>query len=70
VDVRAKETLLGAARTAAGRGAAVLIISDDLDDLRPADRVLVLFKGSVTLEAQRGWRDNDLIAAMEGVSST
>jgi simple sugar transport system ATP-binding protein len=67
VDVRAKETLLGAARQAAAEGAAVLVVSDDLDDLRPADRVLVLFKGALTLEAPRGWGDHDLIAAMEGV---
>ena len=68
VDVKAKETLLGVARQAARGGAGVLIVSDDLDDLRPADRVLVLFKGSVTLETPRGWSDHDLIAAMEGVS--
>lgn len=70
VDVKAKETLLGAAQQAARGGAGVLIISDDLDDLRPADRVLVLFKGTMTLETPRGWHDHDLIAAMEGVSST
>jgi len=69
VDVRAKETLLGAAREAAARGAGVLIVSDDLDDLRPADRVLVLFKGALALETPRGWSDHDLIAAMEGVST-
>ena len=67
VDVRAKETLLAAAQGAARRGAGVLIVSDDLDDLRPADRVLVLFKGRVVLTAERGWSDHELIAAMEGV---
>jgi simple sugar transport system ATP-binding protein len=67
VDVRAKETLLGAASAAAGDGAGVLIISDDLDDLRPCDRVIVLFKGAVVTEMPRGWHDHDLIAAMEGI---
>ena len=67
VDVRAKETLLGAASAAAGRGAGVLVISDDLDDLRPCDRVIVLFKGEITAEMARGWHDHELIAAMEGM---
>jgi simple sugar transport system ATP-binding protein len=67
VDVRAKETLLGAASDAAGRGAGVLVVSDDLDDLRPCDRVIVLFKGEVVTEMPRGWHDHELIAAMEGI---
>jgi simple sugar transport system ATP-binding protein len=67
VDVRAKETLLGTASDAARRGAGVLVISDDLDDLRPCDRVIVLFKGEVVTELARGWHDHELIAAMEGL---
>ncbi len=69
VDVRAKETLLATARQAADRGAGVLIVSDDLDDLRPADRVIVLYKGHIVDEMPRGWHDHTLIAAMEGVPS-
>jgi simple sugar transport system ATP-binding protein len=68
VDVKAKEVLLGAAEDAARRGAGVLVVSDELDDLRPADRVVVLFKGRVVADVPRGWRDHDMIAAMEGVS--
>ncbi|MCW2887348.1 MAG: multidrug transporter ATP-binding protein [Streptosporangiaceae bacterium] len=68
VDVRAKETLIGAAEDAARGGAGVLIVSDELDDLRPCDRVIILFKGAVVEEKPRGWHDHDLIAAMEGVS--
>ncbi|MDN3351894.1 sugar ABC transporter ATP-binding protein [Actinomadura sp. DC4] len=67
VDVRAKETLLGAASAAAARGAGVLVVSDDLDDLRPCDRVIVLFKGEIVAEMARGWTDHELIAAMEGI---
>ncbi|MGI5232663.1 sugar ABC transporter ATP-binding protein [Actinoallomurus sp. CA-142502] len=67
VDVRAKETLLGAASDAAGHGAGVLVVSDDLDDLRPCDRVIVLFKGEIVTEMPRGWADHELIAAMEGI---
>src|SRR5690348_11509225 len=47
IDVKAKETLLAAAEGAARAGAGVLIVSDDLDDLRRCDRVIVMFKGSV-----------------------
>jgi simple sugar transport system ATP-binding protein len=67
VDVKAKETLLGTASAAAAGGAGVLIISDDLDDLRPCDRVIVLFKGAVVAEMPRNWDDHELIAAMEGI---
>jgi simple sugar transport system ATP-binding protein len=67
VDVRAKETLLGAASAAAARGAGVLVVTDDLDDLRPCDRVIVLFKGRIVAEVPRGWHDHELIAAMEGI---
>ncbi|KWV30863.1 sugar ABC transporter ATP-binding protein [Micromonospora rifamycinica] len=67
VDVRAKQTLLGVVEDVRRRGAAVLVVSDELDDLRICDRVLVMFQGRVVGELAHGWRDNDLVAAMEGV---
>jgi simple sugar transport system ATP-binding protein len=67
VDVRSKQTLLDAVEDARATGTAVLIVSDELDDLRACDRVLVMFQGRVTGEYPRGWRDHDLVAAMEGV---
>jgi len=67
VDVRAKETLLSVASAAAARGAGVLVVSDDVDDLRPCDRVIVLFKGEIVAEMDQGWTDHELIAAMEGI---
>jgi simple sugar transport system ATP-binding protein len=67
VDVRSKETLLGAVEEARSTGTAVLIVSDELDDLRICDRVLVMFQGRVTRTVARGWSDNELVAAMEGV---
>ena len=45
----------------------MLIVSDELDDLRVCDRVLVMFQGRGVAEMARGWNDNDLVAAMEGV---
>jgi simple sugar transport system ATP-binding protein len=69
VDVRSKESLLGAVRAAADGGTGVLMISDELDDLRHCDRVLVMFHGRVTAELQAGWSDTDVVAAVEGVSA-
>jgi simple sugar transport system ATP-binding protein len=59
--------LLGAVRTAAENGTGVLMISDELDDLRHCDRVLVMFHGRIVQERPRGWADADLVAAVEGV---
>ncbi|MFJ4674225.1 sugar ABC transporter ATP-binding protein [Kitasatospora purpeofusca] len=67
VDVRSKEFLLGKVEETARTGTGVLVASDELDDLRMCDRVLVMFQGRVTSEIARGWHDHDLVAAMEGV---
>ena len=67
VDVRSKQTLLGVVEQVRNRGTAVLVVSDELDDLRICDRVLVMFQGRVVREMAHGWSDNDLVAAMEGV---
>ncbi|GAA3254810.1 sugar ABC transporter ATP-binding protein [Dactylosporangium siamense] len=68
VDVRSKESLLDAVRTAAGTGTAVLMVSDELDDLRHCDRVLVMFHGRVAAALPAGWSDTDVVAAVEGVT--
>jgi simple sugar transport system ATP-binding protein len=65
--VRSKEFLLDKVRQTASSGAGVLVASDELDDLRVCDRVLVMFRGRVTTEIGRGWHDHDLVAAMEGM---
>ncbi|GGM24604.1 multidrug ABC transporter ATP-binding protein [Micromonospora sonchi] len=67
VDVRSKQTLLGVVEEVRRRGTTVLVVSDELDDLRICDRVLVMFQGRVVREMAHGWSDNDLVAAMEGV---
>jgi simple sugar transport system ATP-binding protein len=69
VDVRSKETLLSVVDDVRARGSAVLVASDELDDLRTCDRVLVMFQGRVVREFAAGWADHELIAAMEGVES-
>ncbi|MGW7084120.1 sugar ABC transporter ATP-binding protein [Streptomyces sp. NPDC054871] len=67
VDVKSKESLLARMDNAREDGTAVLVVSDELDDLRRCDRVLVLFHGRVVAEHAAGFTDNDLIASIEGV---
>ncbi|GAA2059845.1 sugar ABC transporter ATP-binding protein [Catenulispora yoronensis] len=67
VDVKSKESLLGTVRQAAEAGCGALLVSDELDDLRIAHRVLVMFKGAVVAEFPGGWGDAELIAAVEGL---
>jgi len=70
VDVRSKESLLGVVDHAATDGAAVVVISDQLEDLRRCDRVLVMFHGRVRCEFVRGWSDRELISAVEGIEES
>jgi len=67
VDVRSKQTLLSVVEEVRRRGTVVLVVSDELDDLRVCDRVLVMVRGRIVRDMPSGWRDNDLVAAMEGV---
>ncbi|MEU7475269.1 sugar ABC transporter ATP-binding protein [Lentzea sp. NPDC042327] len=69
VDVKSKESLLGVVDAQARRGKAAIVVSDELDDLRVCDRVLVMFHGRVVREFARGWRDQELISAIEGMSA-
>ncbi|EME58420.1 sugar ABC transporter ATP-binding protein [Amycolatopsis decaplanina] len=67
VDVKSKEALLAVVDRVRAEGKAVLIVSDELDDLRLSDRVLVLHAGGVVAEHRAGWSDGDLVADIEGV---
>jgi simple sugar transport system ATP-binding protein len=68
VDVASKEALLGVVDRARAEGMAVLLVSDDLDELRICTRVLVLRRGRVVREfAERPWDRLELIAAAEGL---
>ncbi|MFC0529334.1 sugar ABC transporter ATP-binding protein [Phytohabitans kaempferiae] len=68
VDVRSKEFLLDKVDQVAAAGTGVIVASDELDDLRICDRVLVMFQGRIVADMPSGWRDHDLVAAMEGLS--
>jgi simple sugar transport system ATP-binding protein len=67
VDVRSKESLLARVDAARENGTAILVVSDELADLRHCDRVLVLFHGRAVAHFPAGWHDHDLIASIEGV---
>jgi simple sugar transport system ATP-binding protein len=68
VDIASKEALFAIVAKARAAGTAVVVISDDLDELTICDRVLVVFKGRLTAAFPAGWRDRDLVAAIEGVA--
>jgi simple sugar transport system ATP-binding protein len=65
VDVASKEALFQIMGSAAAGKMAVLIVSDDLDELATCDRLEIIFRGKITKSFARGWRD--VVAAMEGL---
>jgi simple sugar transport system ATP-binding protein len=68
VDVASKELLLNVIGAARDRGTAVLLVSDDLEDLRICTRLLVMVKGKLVKEyRQPPWDRHELIAAVEGL---
>jgi simple sugar transport system ATP-binding protein len=67
VDIASKEALFGIVAKAQSSGAAVLLISDDLDELAVCGRIQVIFRGRLTRLFTRDRRDEDLVAAIEGL---
>jgi simple sugar transport system ATP-binding protein len=68
VDVASKESLLAVVEEYRDGGSAVLLVSDDLDELRICTRVLVLVRGRVVRElCERPWDRHELITAAEGL---
>jgi simple sugar transport system ATP-binding protein len=69
VDVASKEALLGVVDGARAEGCAVLLVSDDLEELRICTRVLVLRRGKIATEfGDPPWDRHALIAAAEGLA--
>jgi simple sugar transport system ATP-binding protein len=67
VDIASKEALLGVIDEVRRAGTAVLLVSDDLDELRICTRVLIVRRGAVVREfAAPPWDRQALIAAAEG----
>jgi simple sugar transport system ATP-binding protein len=68
VDVASKEALLDAVGRARDEGMAVLLVSDDFEDLRICTRLLVMVRGRIAHEfAQPPWDRQQLISAVEGL---
>jgi simple sugar transport system ATP-binding protein len=64
VDIASKEALFDTIREAEP---AVLLVSDEIDELALCDRVVVMFDGRVHTEFPRGWEESDMVAAIEGM---
>jgi simple sugar transport system ATP-binding protein len=69
VDIASKRALFATIDGACAGGKGALVISDELEELRICDRVLVLVSGELVREFPSGWRDDDLVATMEGLQS-
>jgi simple sugar transport system ATP-binding protein len=68
VDVAAKERLLDSVGQARDDGMAVLLVSDDFEDLRICTRLLVMVRGKISREfAEPPWDRQQLISAVEGL---
>jgi simple sugar transport system ATP-binding protein len=64
VDIASKEALFDTIRDAEP---AVLLVSDEIDELALCDRVLVMFDGRIHTEFPREWEERDMVAAIEGM---
>jgi len=64
VDIAAKQALFGVIR---GLDSAVLVVSDEIDELAICDRVIVMFAGRIVREFTGPWKENEMVAAMEGL---
>jgi simple sugar transport system ATP-binding protein len=64
VDIAAKQALFGIVRA---MDSAVLVVSDEIDELAICDRVLVMFAGRVVREFAGAWSEGEMVAAMEGL---
>ncbi|MEO8667417.1 MAG: sugar ABC transporter ATP-binding protein [Bauldia sp.] len=69
VDIASKESLFAIVEKSRGEGTAVLIVSDDLDELVACDRVLVVFKGEIVQSFGSDWGEKEVVAAIEGVGN-
>lgn len=68
VDVASKAVLLKLVDDARRDGMAVLLVSDDIEELRIATRLLVMVRGRIVREfRERPWNESDAIAAAEGL---
>ena len=68
VDVASKEALLNALGQVRDSGVAILLVSDDFEDLRVCTRLLVMVRGGIAATFDRPpWDRQQLISAVEGL---
>lgn len=67
VDIASKAVIFDAVARAREEGTGVVMVSDELDELRQCDRVLVMFAGRVVAEFASGWDKDAMVAAIEGM---
>ena len=67
VDIASKQALYNIIGEARENGMAVLVVSDDLDELTICDRVEVVFRGKITRSFNKGWGEHEVVAAIEGL---
>jgi simple sugar transport system ATP-binding protein len=65
VDIASKVILMTAIQESVDT--AVLMVSDELDELALCDRVLVMFAGEIVGEFEKGWDEHQLVSAIEGI---
>jgi simple sugar transport system ATP-binding protein len=64
VDIASKQALFDIIR---GTRSAVLLVSDEIEELAICDRVMVMFAGRIVREFAAGWSEREMVAAMEGL---
>lgn len=64
VDIASKQALFDIIQRT---DSAVLLVSDEIDELAICDRVVVMFAGSIVREFTGSWREQEMVAAMEGL---
>jgi simple sugar transport system ATP-binding protein len=66
VDVASKAALIASISNVAAQGTAVIVISDELDELELCDRVLIIRSQRMGAEFLRPFGDREIVTAMEG----
>ena len=69
VDVASKAALFASISEVVRSGAAVVVISDELEELEFCDRVLVIRSRRLTREFRAPWSSGDLVSEMEGAGA-
>lgn len=64
VDIASKQALFDIIRAA---DSAVLLVSDEIDELAICDRVMVMFAGRIVREFTGSWKEHEMVAAIEGL---